>query len=91
MKKKYNSVIFLPETEVRYRLWVSPSIAQAACGTSVTYIKAESRVRSTALSGLTHVRISGRALYIFVLMGTEINKMNCYHLFLNECARIVRP
>jgi len=27
MKKKYNLVIFLPETEVQYRLWVSPSIA----------------------------------------------------------------
>jgi len=26
-EKKYNSVILLPETEVQYRLWVSPSIA----------------------------------------------------------------
>ena len=63
MKKKYNSVIFLPETEVQYRLWVSPSIALAACDTSVAYVNAESRVRITAQSGLTHVRISGRALY----------------------------
>jgi len=67
MKKKYNSVIFLPETEVQYRLWVSPSIALAACGTSVAYVNAESRVRITALSGLTHVRISGRALYYRIL------------------------
>jgi len=62
-EKKYNVVIFLPKTEVQYRLW-SPSIAWAACGTSVAYVYAGSRVRITALSGLTHVRISGRALYL---------------------------
>jgi len=65
MKKRDNSVIFLPETKVQYRVWVSPSIALAACGTSVAYVNAGSRVRITALSGLTNVRISGRALYFF--------------------------
>ena len=65
MKTKYNSVIFLPETEVLYRLWVSPSIAEDPCGISVAYVNPEFRVRSTALSGLTHVRISGRALCMF--------------------------
>jgi len=34
------------------------------CYTSVAYVNVESRVRITALSGLTHVRISGRALYL---------------------------
>ena len=65
MKKRYSSVIFLQKTEEQYRFLVSPSIAWAACGTSVAYLNAGSRVRSTALSGLTHVRISRRALYLF--------------------------
>ena len=64
MTKKYNLVIFLPKTEVQYRLLVSSSIAWAAYGTSVAYVNAGSRVGITALSGLTHVRISGRALYV---------------------------
>jgi len=35
--------------------------------TSVAYVNAGSRVRITALSGLTHVRISGRALYMKIM------------------------
>ena len=43
--------------------------------TSVAYVNAESRVRITALSGLTHVRISGRALYYYYrcLCGFQYN------------------
>ena len=66
MKKSITRSFFYQKREY-YRLWVSPSIAQAACGTSVAYVNAESRVRITALSGLTHVRISGRALYYRIL------------------------
>ena len=42
--------------------------------TSVALVNAASRIRITALSGLTHVRISGRALYI---EGTHV--LSCHY------------
>ena len=73
MKKKDDSVIFNQKRKYSTgsRLW----------STSVAYVNAESRVRSTALSGLTHVRISGRALYVFFFVFLFIPLREHYTVF----------